>query len=338
MNVENILSGLKTPSEDDNYDIGVYNKNLKILKDAILKLEADKIEASDTLNLDENGAVWNSSIIQKYVVKEIEKKVEEIFENRVINPTTNINNRLLGSEIIGKLGTDSFTGFKRYDFEDVIDIDNTEGNWVKYFNEIERLTGAFLVTQFNSDSIKVQYAVNTTKDYTLYYRVCNASSWGDWINVNTNKFCEISRGTKVNLLGAEIYNEGTNINIRTLENSININKVDVTNMTSFSGDIIAQTITYDNIKLEHFPTNNNVFTAKLELNKSSGKEEYEVLMSVARISNFPFFGSQREAWPSIIDGVSTDDKEVTVYVYWNGEGEIPKINMTLTTFFKKPIN
>ena len=133
MNVENILSGLKTPSEDDNYDIGVYNKNLEILKDAILKLEADKIEASDTLNLDENGAVWNSSIIQKYVEKEIEKKVKEIFENRVINPTTNINNRLLGSEIIGKLGTDSFTGFKRYNSEDFIDIDNTEGNWVKYF-------------------------------------------------------------------------------------------------------------------------------------------------------------------------------------------------------------
>ena len=335
MNVENILSGLKTPSEDDKYDIRVYNKNLEILKDAILKLEADKIEASDTLNLDENSAVWNSSIIQKYVEKEIEKRVKEIFENRVTIPKTNIDNRLLGSEIIGKLGTDSFTGFKRYDFETNIDIDNTEGNWVKYFNEIERLTGAFLVTQFSSDAIKVQYAVNTIKDYTLHYRVCNASSWGNWINVNTNKFCEISRGTKVNLLGAEIYNEGTDINIRTLENSININGVDVTDMTLFSGDIIAQIITHDNVKLEHFPTNNNVFTAKLKLVKP--KEEYKVLMSVARISNFPVFGSQGEAWPSIIDGVSTDDKEVPIYVYWNGEGEIPEINITLTTFFKQPI-
>ena len=37
MNVENILSGLKTPSEDDNYDIGVYNKNLKILKERLKK-------------------------------------------------------------------------------------------------------------------------------------------------------------------------------------------------------------------------------------------------------------------------------------------------------------
>ena len=335
MNVENILSGLKTPSEDDKYDIRVYNKNLEILKDAILKLEADKIEASDTLNLDENSAVWNSSIIQKYVEKEIEKRVKEIFENRVTSPKTNIDNRLLGSEIIGKLGTDSFTGFKRYDFETNIDIDNTEGNWVKYFNEIERLTGAFLVTQFSSDAIKVQYAVNTIKDYTLHYRVCNASSWGNWINVNTNKFCEISRGTKVNLLGAEIYNEGTDINIRTLENSININGVDVTDMRLFSGNIIAQIITHDNVKLEHFPTNNNVFTAKLKLNKP--KEEYKVLMSVARISNFPVFGSQGEAWPSIIDGVSTDDKEVPIYVYWNGEGEIPEINITLTTFFKQPI-
>ena len=335
MNVENILSGLKTPSEDDKYDIRVYNKNLEILKDAILKLEADKIEASDTLNLDENSAVWNSSIIQKYVEKEIEKRVKEIFENRVTSPKTNIDNRLLGSEIIGKLGTDSFTGFKRYDFETNIDIDNTEGNWVKYFNEIERLTGAFLVTQFSSDAIKVQYAVNTIKDYTLHYRVCNASSWGNWINVNTNKFCEISRGTKVNLLGAEIYNEGTDINIRTLENSININGVDVTDMRLFSGNIIAQIITHDNVKLEHFPTNNNVFTAKLKLNKP--KEEYKVLMSVARISNFPVFGSQGEAWPSIIDGVSTDDKEVPIYVYWNGEGERPEINITLTTFFKQPI-
>ena len=335
MNVENILSGLKTPSEDDKYDIRVYNKNLEILKDAILKLEADKIEASDTLNLDENSAVWNSSIIQKYVEKEIEKRVKEIFENRVTSPKTNIDNRLLGSEIIGKLGTDSFTGFKRYDFETNIDIDNTEGNWVKYFNGIERLTGAFLVTQFSSDAIKVQYAVNTIKDYTLHYRVCNASSWGNWINVNTNKFCEISRGTKVNLLGAEIYNEGTDINIRTLENSININGVDVTDMTLFSGDIIAQNIYHENVKLEHFPTNNNVFTAKLKLVKP--KEEYKVLMSVARISNFPVFGSQREAWPSIIDGVSTDDKEVPIYVYWNGEGEIPEINITLTTFFKQPI-
>ncbi len=335
MNVENILSGLKTPSEDDKYDIRVYNKNLEILKDAILKLEADKIEASDTLNLDENGAVWNSSIIQKYVEKEIEKRVKEIFENRVTNPKTNIDNRLLGSEIIGKLGTESFTGFKRYDFETNIDIDNTEGNWVKYFNEIERLTGAFLVTQFSSDAIKVQYAVNTIKDYTLHYRVCNASSWGNWINVNTNKFCEISRGTKVNLLGAEIYNEGTDINIRTLENSININGVDVTDMTLFSGDIIAQNIYHENVKLEHFPTNNNVFTAKLKLDKP--KEEYKVLMSVARISNFPVFGSQGEAWPSIIDGVSTDDKEVPIYVYWNGEGEIPEINITLTTFFKQSI-
>ena len=335
MNVENILSGLKTPSEDDKYDIKVYNKNLEILKDAILKLEADKIEASDTLNLDENGAVWNSSIIKKYVEKEIEKRVKEIFENRVTSPKTNIDNRLLGSEIIGKLGTDSFTGFKRYDSETNIDIDNTEGNWVKYFNEIERLTGAFLVTQFSSDAIKVQYAVNTIKDYTLHYRVCNASSWGNWINVNTNKFCEISRGTKVNLLGAEIYNEGTDINIRTLENSININGVDVTDMTLFSGNIIAQIITHENVKLEHFPTNNNVFTAKLKLNKP--KEEYKVLMSVARISNFPVFGSQGEAWPSIIDGVSTDDKEVPIYVYWNGEGGIPEINITLTTFFKQPI-
>lgn len=335
MNVENILSGLKTPSEDDKYDIRVYNKNLEILKDAILKLEADKIEASDTLNLDENSAVWNSSIIQKYVEKEIEKRVKEIFENRVTSPKTNIDNRLLGSEIIGKLGTDSFTGFKRYNFETNIDIDNTEGNWVKYFNEIERLTGAFLVTQFSSDAIKVQYAVNTIKDYTLHYRVCNVSSWGNWINVNTNKFCEISRGTKVNLLGAEIYNEGTDINIRTLENSININGVDVTDMTLFSGDIIAQNIYHENVKLEHFPTNNNVFTAKLKLVKP--KEEYKVLMSVARISNFPVFGSQGEAWPSIIDGVSTDDKEVPIYVYWNGEGEIPEINITLTTFFKQPI-
>lgn len=335
MNVENILSGLKTPSEDDKYDIRVYNKNLEILKDAILKLEADKIEASDTLNLDENSAVWNSSIIQKYVEKEIEKRVKEIFENRVTSPKINIDNRLLGSEIIGKLGTDSFTGFKRYDFETNIDIDNTEGNWVKYFNEIERLTGAFLVTQFSSDAIKVQYAVNTIKDYTLHYRVCNASSWGNWINVNTNKFCEISRGTKVNLLGAEIYNEGTDINIRTLENSININGVDVTDMTLFSGDIIAQNICHENVKLEHFPTNNNVFTAKLKLVKP--KEEYKVLMSVARISNFPVFGSQVETWPSIIDGVSTDDKEVPIYVYWNGEGEIPEINITLTTFFKQPI-
>ena len=335
MNVENILSGLKTPSEDDKYDIRVYNKNLEILKDAILKLEADKIEASDTLNLDENGAVWNSSIIQKYVEKEIEKRVKEIFENRVTSPKTNIDNRLLGSEIIGKLGTESFTGFKRYDFETNIDIDNTEGNWVKYFNEIERLTGAFLVTQFSSDAIKVQYAVNTIKDYTLHYRVCNASSWGNWINVNTNKFCEISRGTKVNLLGAEIYNEGTDINIRTLENSININGVDVTDMTLFSGDIIAQNIYHENVKLEHFPTNNNVFTAKLKLVKP--KEEYKVLMSVARISNFPVFGSQGETWPSIIDGVSTDDKEVLIYVYWNGQGEIPEINITLTTFFKQPI-
>ena len=126
MNVENILSGLKTPSEDDKYDIRVYNKNLEILKDAILKLEADKIEASDTLNLDENSAVWNSSIIQKYVEKEIEKRVKEIFENRVTSPKTNIDNRLLGSEIIGKLGTDSFTGFKRYDFANWINPNNTD--------------------------------------------------------------------------------------------------------------------------------------------------------------------------------------------------------------------